>query len=105
MDSAPRFRRFRSVSARLLSFDLFAALPIAILVSFTALGFITLGTSVAGVAGAGDRVYDRPEDVRPLSPGQRIPKAVVRSVLGKPVDLVTAIGEGGALLVFYRGGW
>jgi hypothetical protein len=65
-------------------------------------GFIAFGPTPALAEG---RVYNQPEDVEPLSPGNKIPAAVVRTVLGKPIDLATAIGDSGALLVFYRGGW
>ncbi len=56
-------------------------------------------------ARAEDRVYADSESVEPLAPGAKIPTAVVRTVDGKPMDLSATIGEGGALLVFYRGGW
>jgi hypothetical protein len=54
---------------------------------------------------ASDRVFPNSESVKPLGPGAKIPTAVVRTVLGEPTDLSAAIGESGALLVFYRGGW
>jgi len=66
---------------------------------------VTLGVLETSSASADARVYDRAEGVQPLSPGTQIPTAVVQTVLGKPMDLEAAIGEGGALLVFYRGGW
>ncbi len=65
----------------------------------------TFSTLVLSPASADNRVYDQPEAVKPLSPGKQIPTAVVQTVLGKPIDLEATIGEGGALLVFYRGGW
>ncbi len=66
---------------------------------------VTFGVLETSSASADVRVFDKAEGVQPLSPGTQIPKAVVQTVLGKPMDLEAAIGEGGALLVFYRGGW
>lgn len=90
---AIRFRCLAALRGSLGRFGVVSALAV----------FATLMTMTT--AWAGDRVYDSPKDVRPLSAGQQIPMATVRSVFGKTVDLATAIGEGGALLVFYRGGW
>jgi hypothetical protein len=67
--------------------------------------FVTISVLETSSASADVRVHDQAEDVQPLSPGTQSPKAVVQTVLGKPMDLEAAIGEGGALLVFYRGGW
>ena len=66
---------------------------------------VTFSVLETSSASADVRVHDQAEGVQPLSPGTQIPKAVVQTVLGKPMDLEAAIGEGGALLVFYRGGW
>ena len=66
---------------------------------------VTLGVLETSSASADVRVHDQAEGVQPLSPGTQIPKAVVQTVLGEPMDLEAAIGESGALLVFYRGGW
>jgi hypothetical protein len=66
---------------------------------------VTFGVLETSSASADARVHDQAEGVQPLSPGTQIPKAVVQTVLGKPMDPEAAIGEGGALLVFYRGGW
>jgi peroxiredoxin len=43
--------------------------------------------------------------VQPLAAGARIPVASLTTVDGEPIDLARAMGERGALLVFYRGGW
>lgn len=45
------------------------------------------------------------ESVQPLTVGQRVPSARVRSIDGAIVDVATLTKERGALLVFYRGGW
>jgi len=90
--------RIRCLVASRLRFDLLLVLP-------ALATFVIFGALETSPASADNRVYDQPEAVKPLSPGQQIPTAVVHSVRGKPIDLETAIGEGGALLVFYRGGW
>jgi len=56
-------------------------------------------------AGAGAKVYDSPEAVKPLQPGARVPSVQVAPVRGEPIDLTERVREQGALLVFYRGGW
>ena len=90
--------RIRRLVAASLHFNWLLMIPaLATLVTFSA-----LETSPAS---ADVRVYDQAEAVKPLSPGKQIPTAVVQTVLGKSIDLEAAIGEGGALLVFYRGGW
>ncbi len=78
------------------------------------LGSIVILSLVAAVlvlfqAGAtnaqGLRVYPNAESVRPLAVGSRIPNPTVRNLAGERVDLEKRIGDRGALLVFYRGGW
>jgi hypothetical protein len=59
----------------------------------------------AGSVRAGDRVYPSPEAVEPLAAGARVPSVRVETVRGEPVDLREVMGNRGALLVFYRGGW
>ena len=51
------------------------------------------------------RVFANADSVEPLPVGSPIPSANVRTIDGESVDLATRLGEGGALLVFYRGGW
>lgn len=58
-----------------------------------------------GSARAADRVYPRPEAVEPLAIGTPVPSVQVKTVRGEPVNLREAMGDRGALLVFYRGGW
>jgi len=60
---------------------------------------------VAGHAFAGDRVYPTANAVEPLAVGAQVPRAPVTTVSGAPADLMKLVGERGALLVFYRGGW
>jgi hypothetical protein len=59
----------------------------------------------AGAVHAGDRVYPTPDAVEPLAPGTSVPPVRVESVRGAAVDLAEVMGDEGALLVFYRGGW
>jgi len=59
----------------------------------------------AGSAHAADRVYPRPEAVEPLAVGTQVPSVHLETVRGDPVSLREAMGNRGALLVFYRGGW
>lgn len=90
--------RIRCLVAARPDFNWLLIVPtLATLVTFCALETSTASADV--------RVYDQAEAVKPLSPGKQIPTAVVQTVLGKPIDLEATIGEGGALLVFYRGGW
>jgi len=58
-----------------------------------------------GSGQAADRVYPRPEAVEPLAVGAQVPSVRVATVRGERVDLREAMGDRGALLVFYRGGW
>ncbi len=58
-----------------------------------------------GTPRAAERVYPTAEQVQPLAAGARIPVASLTTVDGEPIDLARAMGERGALLVFYRGGW
>jgi hypothetical protein len=60
---------------------------------------------VSGFARAADRVYPTPEAVEPLAAGAKVPSVRVETVRGEPVDLREVMGDRGALLVFYRGGW
>jgi hypothetical protein len=91
----PRIRRLRNARPTIQR-----RVAIRALALFAA--FIAFGPTPVVAEG---RVYSQPEDVEPLSPGNKIPTAVVQTVLGKPIDLAAAIGDSGALLVFYRGGW
>jgi len=59
----------------------------------------------AGSVRAADRVYPRPEAVEPLPVGTQVPSVRVTTVRGEPVNLREVMGNRGALLVFYRGGW
>ena len=77
--------------------------PVVLFVALTA--FTTLVALGASAVRADDRVYADSESVKPLLAGTKIPVAVLHTVLGKPIDLAATIGDGGALLVFYRGGW
>jgi hypothetical protein len=58
-----------------------------------------------GTGRAADRVYPRPEAVEPLAIGTQVPSVRVETVRGEPVNLREVMGNRGALLVFYRGGW
>ena len=58
-----------------------------------------------GTPRAAERVYPTAEQVQPLATGARIPVVSLTTVGGKPIDLARVMGERGALLVFYRGGW
>jgi len=90
--------RSRCLVASRLSFNWLLVFPaLATLVTF---GVLETSSASADVG-----VHAQAAGVQPLSPGVQIPKAVVQTILGKPMDLEAAIGEGGALLVFYRGGW
>jgi peroxiredoxin len=51
------------------------------------------------------RVFPDAESVEPLSVGAKVPSTRVRTIDGETVDLAKRLGERGALLVFYRGGW
>lgn len=53
----------------------------------------------------GGTVHASPAEVQPLAPGTEIPSVQVETVRGEPIDLAERVREGGALLVFYRGGW
>jgi hypothetical protein len=53
----------------------------------------------------GGRVFPDAASVEPLRVGHVIPDVSVRTIDGETVDLVKQIGDRGALLVFYRGGW
>jgi hypothetical protein len=65
-----------------------------------------LGVSGPAVLRAQElRVFPNAESVEPRAVGSMIPNATVRSVDGEVVDLAKKIGDRGALLVFYRGGW
>jgi hypothetical protein len=70
-------------------------------ISLCMTAMVVLATSV----GAADRVYPRPEAVEPLAVGSQVPSVRVETVRGEQVDLREAMGNRGALLVFYRGGW
>jgi hypothetical protein len=59
----------------------------------------------AGQAIGSQLVYPNPESVQPLAVGSQVPKAMVATVAGDPVDLAEMVREQGVLLVFYRGGW
>lgn len=59
----------------------------------------------AAAVHAEDRVYPSAETVRPLAVGAAVPAVRVQTVGGETVDLSRRVGERGALLVFYRGGW
>ncbi len=58
-----------------------------------------------GPAFASDRVYSTADAVEPLAVGAQVPRAPVKTVTGAPADLMKVVGDDGALLVFYRGGW
>jgi len=74
--------------------------------TLTILTLLTTAISVGSVsAQAEDRVYPNAESVQPLAPGSSIPSATMKTVRGEPIDLAAAMGQSGALLVFYRGGW
>jgi hypothetical protein len=63
---------------------------------------------LAPVVGAGAdhaKVHPNARSVEPLSVGTRVPNPSLRTVAGDTVDLDRVLGDGGALLVFYRGGW
>ncbi len=66
---------------------------------------VTIMLLVTGYAFAGDRVYPAADAVEPLAVGAQVPRAVVETVKGAPADLMELVGDSGALLVFYRGGW
>ena len=46
-----------------------------------------------------------PQDVCPLLVGMRIPSVTLTTADGSALDLITAVEERPAVLVFYRGGW
>ena len=50
-------------------------------------------------------VADRPEDVQPLTTGDRAPAPTLRDAAGSPTNLARAYGDRATVLVFYRGGW
>ena len=60
---------------------------------------------VAGAASGEAPVYASPEAVKPLAPGSAVPSVEVQTVTGDSADLAAQVRDGGALLVFYRGGW
>jgi len=53
----------------------------------------------------GKPVYDKPEEVQPLSQGQNIPNGELTTLEGKKVELKTLISQKPSILIFYRGGW
>lgn len=53
----------------------------------------------------GKPVYDKPEEVQPLSQGQSIPNGELTTLEGKKVELKTLISQKPSILIFYRGGW
>ncbi len=50
-------------------------------------------------------VPNSPQDVCPLLTGMAIPELTFTSADGGSFDLMTAVKEKPAVLVFYRGGW
>ena len=83
----------RSLRSRLLA-------PFAVAV----LGAVALGAALADGASA-QTAHASPQAAVPLTPGQVVPSASVRTVNGEPADLADLVRDEGALLVFYRGGW
>ncbi|MEM7409413.1 MAG: hypothetical protein AAF430_04160 [Myxococcota bacterium] len=75
--------------------------------SHLSLRALALGTiAVLGFGWAAQAVvYSDAESVEPLAVGASVPSAEVTDLDGKPVDIASLVGEQGALLVFYRGGW
>jgi hypothetical protein len=68
------------------------------------LGMIIL--SLAGIVAAGTpRVYPSPGETQPLPAGSSIPSVTLTTVQGQSIQLAKILGDRGALLVFYRGGW
>jgi cytochrome oxidase Cu insertion factor (SCO1/SenC/PrrC family) len=63
-------------------------------------GLLLLGgvVSAADVAPSADRI-------RPLLIGAEVPDAPLRDADGEPFDLLAAVKNKPAVLIFYRGGW
>jgi len=60
---------------------------------------------VTSYAFADDLVYPTADAVEPLAVGAHVPRAPVKTLKGTDADLMEMVGDSGALLVFYRGGW
>lgn len=46
-----------------------------------------------------------PLDVQPLEIGSNVPKATVKTIDGKPVELEELVNRTPTVIIFYRGGW
>ena len=67
--------------------------------------FLLIALLVLTTASAAAEIVDRPEQVRPLLPGQVVPAFELKSVSGKAVQVDPATFEKPVVLTFYRGGW
>ena len=68
------------------------------------LALAVLVTAASATAGQTD-VHPDAASVEPLAVGAHVPNPALRSIEGEQADLASVLGESGALLVFYRGGW
>jgi hypothetical protein len=76
------------------------------LASASVLAFVLLVLApVVGANADHTKVHPDARSVEPLSVGTRVPNPSLRTVAGDAVDLDRVLQDGGALLVFYRGGW
>lgn len=60
---------------------------------------------LAPAALAASTIADKPEDVRPIMVGEKIPRLTLTSIDNKRFDLNKALASQPTLLIFYRGGW
>lgn len=74
---------------------------------FFVVSVVCMSASLAPTVRADDepRVFPDAASVEPLAVGSPIPAVRIRTIDAEAIDLRKAIGDRGALLVFYRGGW
>ncbi len=69
------------------------------------LSFALILSTRFGSTGFADQYLQDPESVRPLGPGEIVPRVSVESISGEVVDLRKALEGTPTVLIFYRGGW
>jgi peroxiredoxin len=68
-------------------------------------GLLSLLPFMGLAAPAESPLPSSPEEVHPLSVGDRVPDGALMSLGGKEVSLKTLIAQKPSVLIFYRGGW
>jgi peroxiredoxin len=67
---------------------------------------LVLGLGLGKGAHAMDKpVYDKPQDIKPLGKGDRIPDGELTTLEGKKTVLGELVSQKPTILIFYRGGW